>query len=515
VRKLLLTLISLLAAASCSVGPTFKTPEATVAQTWRAAGDPRVSAETAADALWWRGFNDPALDQLVDLAYRQNLQLQVAGLRILEARAQVAVATGMQFPQFQVLFGSATAIGLSKNVPSFAPIARSYGEYQLGFDAAWELDFWGKYRRGVESETAVLLSSVADYYAALVSLTAEVARTYIVIRTFEVLIAQAEQNAKIQEDAFAIADARFKAGATSELDPTQATTLLESTRASIPQLRIGLEQARNALATLLGQPSGTVEALLTGAKEIPNAPAKVAIGMPAEILRRRPDIRSAEMQAAAQCARIGVAKSELYPSFSLLGSVGLASSSGAGEGKSANLLTTDSLFYRVGPRISLPFFNYGRLTNGVRVQDARFQELLVAYRQAVLKAAQEVEDGLVGFLRSQEQSVLEQRAVTSALRSVELSLIQYREGANDYQRVLDAQRSLLQQQNALAQARSAVVTNLVAVYKALGGGWEARQGQPIVTPATEAQMKDRTNWGDMLSDPRTPAPTPTSQPGQR
>ena len=136
-----------------------------------------MSAETAADALWWRGFNDPALDQLVDLAYRQNLQLQVAGLRILEARAQVAVATGMQFPQFQVLFGSATAIGLSLRFPSFAPIARSYGEFQLGFDAAWELDFWGKYRRGVESETAVLLSSVAEHYAALVSLTAEVART--------------------------------------------------------------------------------------------------------------------------------------------------------------------------------------------------------------------------------------------------------------------------------------------------------------------------------------------------
>jgi NodT family efflux transporter outer membrane factor (OMF) lipoprotein len=515
VQKLLLTVIFLLAAASCSVGPNFKTPEATVAQQWRAAGDPRVSAETAADTLWWRAFNDPSLDQLIELAYRQNLQLQVAGLRILEARAQVAVATGQQFPQLQVLFGSATAVGLSRNVPSFAPIARRYGEYQVGFDAAWEIDFWGKYRRGIESETAALLSSVADYYAALVSMTAEVARTYVVIRTFEVLIAQAEQNAKIQEEGLAIASARFKAGATSELDPTQATTLLESTRASIPQLRIGLEQARNALATLLGQPAGTVEALLTGAKEIPNAPAKVAIGMPAEILRRRPDIRSAELQAAAQCARIGVAKAELYPSFSIVGSVGLASSSGAGADKSPNLLSTDSLFYRIGPRISLPFFNYGRLTNGVRVQDARFQELLVLYRNAVLKAAQEVEDGLVGFLRSQEQTVFEQRAVTSALRSVELSLVQYREGASDYQRVLDAQRSLLQQQNALAQARSSVVTNLVAVYKALGGGWEARQGQAIVPAATQAEMKDRTNWGDMLSEPRVTEPTPTSQPGQR
>jgi outer membrane protein TolC len=238
--------------------------------------------------------------------------------------------------------------------------------------------------------------------------------------------------------------------------------------------------------------------------------------MPAEILRRRPDIRSAELQAAAQCARIGVAKAQLYPSFSILGTVGLASSKGAGEGKSANPFTTDSLFYRVGPSISLPFFNYGRLTNGVRVQDARFQQQLVNYREAVLKAAQEVEDGLIGFLRAQEQTVFEQRAVTSAQRAVELSIIQYREGATDYQRVLDAQRSLLQQQNALAQARSSVVTNLIAVYKALGGGWEARQGQTVVAPATQTEMQQRTNWGDMLSQPRAaetrPAePTTTSQ----
>jgi NodT family efflux transporter outer membrane factor (OMF) lipoprotein len=512
-------IVSMVLAVGCSVGPSFKTPQVAVADKWRLAADPRVAAGAAADARWWQAFNDPTLSNLVELAYHQNLQLQVAGLRIVESRAQLAVATGQQFPQVQLAFANAAAIGLSKNVPSFAIIDRHYAQYAVGFDAAWEIDFWGKYRRGVESETAALLSSVADYYAGIVSLTAEVARTYVVIRTFEVLIAQAEQNAKVQEDALAIANARFKAGATSELDPTQATTLLESTRATIPQLKIGLEQAHNALATLLGQPTGTVEALLTGPKQIPNAPEKVAVGMPAEILRRRPDIRSAELQAAAQCARIGVAKAELYPSFSILGTVGLSASNA--NGKAKTLFTADALNYSVGPSISWPFLNYGRLTNGVRVQDARFQELLVNYRDTVLKAAQEVEDGMVGFLNAQEQTTFEQRAVTSAGRAVELSIIQYREGATDYQRVLDAQRSLLQEQNSLAQARSSVVTNLIAVYKALGGGWESRAGQPVVPQQTQAEMQDRTNWGDMLSEPRKPEtqeasarPTPSGTPTQ-
>src|SRR4029079_13163133 len=239
--------------------------------------------------------------------------LQIAGLRIVEARAQYGVATGLQFPQTQALNANLTAIGLPASIADAVGLDRHLLSYQAGFDAAWELDFWGKYRRGVESEAAVLLSSMADYQSALVALTAEVARTYVAIRTSEVLIRQAEENAKIQEQGFDIAQSRFKNGATSELDPSQATTLLESTRATIPQLRATLQQQRNALATLLGQPTGSVETMLAGAQEIPKPPAKVAVGVPAEMLRRRPDIRGAEMAAAAQCARIGVAKSELYP----------------------------------------------------------------------------------------------------------------------------------------------------------------------------------------------------------
>ena len=494
--------IGLLGPAACSVGPTFTRPQATLPAAWQAANNSHLAANAAADAAWWKGFNDPALDRLVELAWRQNLPLQVAGLRIVEARAQWGIATGRQFPQVQEITGSATAAGPSKNTPLGALLPRHLTEFQIGFDASWEIDFWGKYRRAVDAEAAALLASVADYDAAVVSLTAEVARTYVAVRTLEVLIAQAQSNADIQDRALKIAESRFQNGATSELDVAQSTTLLQSTLATIPELQGQLQQARNALSTLLGQPPGAADSLLAGPQEIPQAPAKVAVSVPAEMLRRRPDIRSAEMSAASQCARIGVAKADLYPSFSLFGSIGLQAS-GSGWG-GHNFFSTNSFFYQAGPAVSWPFFNYGRIENNVRVQDARFQQLLVAYHDTVLRAAQEVEDALAGFLNAQEAAVFQQGAVKAAQRSVELSVEQYREGATDYQRVLDAQRSLLEQQNDLAQSRSSVATSLVAVYKALGGGWEARGNEPFVPEATQSEMKARTNWGDILSQPRSP-----------
>src|ERR1041385_3716543 len=236
------------AVCGCMVGPDFKRPQVAVPPNWRA--DPRVAAQTATDSQWWKTFNDSALDRLVDLAHRQNLSLQIAGLRIVEARARLGIATGKQFPQVQELFGTAAAVGLSKNLTNNSGLDRHFIDYRVGFDAAWEMDFWGKYRRGVEAEAANLLATVGDYYYAIVSLSAEVARTYVAIRTSEVLIDFAQQNAKIQEDALAIAQSRFKNGETSQLDSTQATALLETTRASIPQLQTDLEQARNALSTL-------------------------------------------------------------------------------------------------------------------------------------------------------------------------------------------------------------------------------------------------------------------------
>jgi NodT family efflux transporter outer membrane factor (OMF) lipoprotein len=516
--------------SACNVGPDFQGPETPVSTSWRSAlaetapesrprrpgGAPTpgratdtdteaegaaespITTQAEADSLWWKVFNDPVLDRLVEQAYRQNLSLQVAGLRIAEARAKLGVAFGRQFPQVQELYASGTAISISNNVPIAAALPRRFLDYQLGFDAAWEVDFWGKYRRGVEAEDRSERASVADYDAALVSLTAEVARTYVMARTYAVLIEEARDNVRLQEEAFRIAESRFRNGATSELDPVQAKTLLESTRATIPQEQIGLQQTQNALCTLLGQPAGSLDAMLQGAKEIPKPPPRVAVGVPAEMLRRRPDIRSAELNAAAQSARIGVAKADLYPSLAISGTVGLEATS---AGPSANLFSADSFFYNVGPRISWPFFNYGRITNAVRTEDARFQELLVSYHDAVLRAAQEVEDALAGFRRAQQAKAFQQDAVAASRRAVELAMVQYREGAADYLRVVDAQRSLLEQENNLTQTSSSVATNLIAVYKALGGGWELREGQPVVNGHTQAEMKERTSWGDILSQP--------------
>ncbi len=492
----------------CAVGPDFVKPQAKLKENWMEKDDPRVVTQTAVDSNWWKAFNDPTLDELIQLAYQQNLPLQIAGLRIMEARARLGIAIGRQYPQQQEAFGGITDVGFSKNAANSARLDRYNWDYQLGFDAAWELDFWGKFRRGVEAETASLTASVADYDNSLVSLTAEVARTYAVIRTFEALLEITRQNVTVQEEGLKIAESRFRNGATTELDVTQARTLLESTKATIPQLQTGLQQSRNALSTLLGQPVGDVQAILDKSKGIPTAAAEVAVGVPAELLRRRPDIRSAELFAAAQCAQIGIAKADFYPSFSLFGEIGFQTSSQGGvlsnKANAHNLFDSGSIFYSFGPGFNWPILNYGRIENNVRVQDARFQQLIVNYQDTVLRAAQEVEDALTGFLYSQESTVFEQNSVNAAQKSVKIAMAQYREGAVDYQRVLDAQRSLLQEENRLAQTRSSIATNLIALYKALGGGWELRQGQPIVAESMQDEMKKRTDWGRLLPPPTAP-----------
>jgi len=396
----------------------------------------------------------------------------------------------------------ANANELSENAPNGRGADKFFYDYQMGFDAAWELDFWGRFRRGVESADASLYASIANYDDILVALTAEVARTYVLIRTFEKRLAVARENVKNQTESLRIAEARFEAGAASRLDVAQATALLKETQASISGLEVSLRQAKNGLATLLGILPTDVRDVLGGPKPVPTAPAEVAVGIPAELLRRRPDIRMAELQAAAQSARIGIGKSELYPRFSLKGSIGLQSSEKGGvlsnNAHFSDLFNSSSLTYFVGPTLQWPILNYGRLKNNVRVQDARFQQLVVNYQNTVLQAAQEVEDAMVGFLQTQEQTRLLSESVAQYQLSVDLSLIQYREGLTSYQRVVDAQRYLTQQQDNLASTTGSVAINLVAMYKALGGGWELRQGKDFVSEKTREEMRKRTDWGNLL-----------------
>jgi len=494
-----ISLLALIAALSgCAVvGPDFVKPDVTVNPEWTTKDKTQFDTSKAANAAWWRVFNDPILDKLVDQAWQQNLTVRVAGLRIAESRARLALAVGMQYPQVQSISAQATTVGLSKSAANFANLDRNFTEFQAGFDVAWEIDFWGRYKNMQRGDAARYFSTIADYDTALVTLSAEVVRTYVLIRTYETRIALAEKNVKLQEEGYRIADSRFRNGATSELDVAQAKTLLESTRGLVPRYQLGLRLAQNALSTLLGQPTGKIQETLGAPKGIPTVAATVAIGMPAELLRRRPDIRSAEFAALDQSARVGVATSDLYPRISLSGTIGVLTSSGSSFDGSSG-------FWSIMPRISLPILDYDRRKNNIRIEDARLQQLLVNYEDVVLRAQQEAEDGVIGFVKSHEIAGFAQNATNSAQRSSDIAFVQYREGAVDFQRVIDAMRALLQEEIKFAEAQSDIATNLTSLYKALGGGWEHNQGRPFIPEKTRVEMEKRTNWSDLLSTPPAP-----------
>ncbi len=504
-------LVSMMALAmlnsSCSlVGPDYFKPEAEVESKWINQSSPEISQRTAELSTWWKVFKDPVMDKLVTEARHQNLSLQVAGTRILEARAQLGIATSTEYPQLQQVNGDLSQQQISAFAPNTSSFMdRSFASTGIGFDMGWELDIWGKFRRGVQSSLANMQASVAGYDDVLVSLTAEVARTYVLIRTTEARIQVARDNVKIQERTLQIAKALFDGGLINELDYLQAESLLNNTRATIPPLEAQLRQAKNGLSVLLGKPPGAVDSYLTENKPIPVVPAQVAIGVPAEMLRRRPDIRLAERQLATQSPLIGVAKADLYPHFSLLGSINLRASDAAltyasvGSSTLGQLFNAKSFQYFVGPSLSWDVFNYGRIRNQVRVEDARFQSLVGVYRNTVLNAAKEAEDATAGFLNAQKQRDELLKSFAAAKRSTDLSLYQYSEGLVDYQRVLDSQRTLVTSQQVLVDTTGNIAINLIALYKAVGGGWETRAEKDFVPEAVKKTMQERTNWGNLMN----------------
>jgi NodT family efflux transporter outer membrane factor (OMF) lipoprotein len=495
-----LVLVIILLLCGCAVGPNFARPPVRVSETWLDAGDERVKTEAANYRNWWQAFNDPVLDRLIDQAYRENLSLKIAGVRVLEARAQLGVAIGGFFPQTQKAFGSLQYNRISERAPQAAANSSnlSYRQSEIGLLAIWEIDFWGKFRRAVESADAILLATVADYDNALVSLTADVANSYILIRTIEKRLDIARQNVETQRESLKIAEARFHYGTTSQLDVEQAKTVLNNTLSSIPVLETQLRQAKHALSVLLGMVPSQLGDVLEGPSAIPVSPPQVAVGIPADLLRRRPDIRSAEYQAAAQSAQIGVAKADLYPAFSLSGTFGFLSSD-VGKFKLSDMFLWKSRTAQAGPSVQWNILNYGRITNNVRAQDARFEQLLIAYQNAVLKAHQEVEDNLIAFLRAQERAEFLAQSTAAAKNSLDLAVLQYREGTKDFTTVLIAQQALLNEQDNLATTLGDISRNLVGVYRALGGGWEISEGKELVPPDVKEAMAKRTNWGKLLA----------------
>ena len=503
-------LVLVLLLMGCMVGPDYLAPTPTGPDEWIDQDTTLFEVQTENTSLsqlgtWWELFNDEVLTSLISDAYQQNLPLQVTGLRIVEARARLGIAVGGLYPQSQSLSGDFSRNGISDNAPNTSQMIDSnFGALSVGFDAAWEIDLWGKFRRAIESESSGLEAVEAEFDDAVVSLLAEVANTYVRLRTQQAQLEIARGNVEIQEQSLAIVKVRFDAGDVTKLDLEQALSLLKNTQASVPRLEAGVRQAKNALAALLGVfPSDLDERLSPGTQGIPSTASKVTLLMPTELLRRRPDIRIAERRLAAQSALIGVAKADLYPHFSLFGSVGFGSSdsefTATGGSSFSDIWDADSLVFFGGPAFRWDLFNYGRLKNQVRVQDARFQQLLVNYRDTVVRALRETEDAMIAYRRGKEEAAFLNEGAEAAKRSVELSMIQYREGLVDFQRVLDTQRFLAQQENAAAQAVGSVASSLIATYKALAGGWELRIDKNFLPSGMATEMKERTDWGELLT----------------
>ena len=503
---------AVLASSGCKGGPDFHRPASPVAERW--IGEPPDSvAEPADTAHWWTLFHDATLDSLIDTAWHNNLSLQVAAARILQAQAQLNVAIGELFPQQQALAGEVQRQHQSQSTLISPALNPDLASSQLGVSATWELDFWGKYRRGIESDRAAMLASVAAYDSALVSLTAGVASTYLNIRVLQQRIQVVEDNLKTQEESLRIATAQFEAGETSQLDVQQAQTQLAQTRSQVPGLENSLRADEDSLAVLLGMTPDAIEPMLGTGTDIPVAPAAAATGVPKDLLRRRPDVREAELTAAAQSAGIGVAKSNLFPAFSLAGSFGFVATSLRG-GSTGDLFNWDNHASAYGASFVWPIFNYGRIVNSIRVQDAVFQQAVLNYQNTVLQAQQEVEDSRAAFSAAQATLAALIEAADSARRTTQLAIVRYKEGATDYTTVLTAQQLELQIEDGLASARGAVPLALVSVYRALGGGWQLREGQQLLPAGTRSEMHQRTWWGHVPdSGPELPlTEEPAAQP---
>jgi len=490
-----------LAAAGCMVGPDYEQPAIPAADVYREPGDESVERVPTDLSNWWTVFQDPVLDQLVQFAYDGNLSLHAAAVRILEAQAIRGVAIGFLFPQDQALTGSYSWNSLSENRANFGGDP-NFQDFDLALGAAWELDIWGRFRRGIEAADAEVLATLANYDDVLVSLIAEVASNYMALRTIEERLDVARANVVIQTRALDIARARFEGGTVTELDSSQATSLLRQTESLIPALEAARRQTENALCVLLGVPPRELQVLLAGNPVVPAPPATVAVGIPADLIRRRPDVRRLERQVAAQSARIGIARADLYPAISLVGSIGVAAED-AGD-----LFTQDSIDAFAGPTFRWPIANYGRITNNILAEDARFQAVVLDYRNLVLRVQGEVESAISGYLGTQRQAALLGQGVTAATRAAEIAELQYRGGTADYTRVLNTQQFLAEVADLLAVTRGQVALNLVGLYRALGGGWEMRRGQDLLPEPIKQEMRDRSNWGSALAiDAEEPEPS--------
>ncbi len=463
---IVLFLLSFLGLAGCAaVGPDYVPSETTAPAAWHSELRQGLSGETMDSrqlAEWWKTLQDPVLSDLVEKAINNNLDLKQAMARVREARARRGIVGAGLFPGLDTS-GSATRSKSSENTGGGA--TRSF--YSTGFDAGWEVDIFGGVRRAVEAADADLDASRENLRDVLVTLTAEVGLNYLDVRTIQKRLAVADQNLAIQGEAYDFIRWRYQAGLSNELELQQARYNLESTRAQVPALRSSLEEAKNRLAVLTGKVPGNVHELLAETRPVPVVPPMVAVGVPAETLRQRPDIRRAERNLAAQTARIGVATADLYPKFRLSGSIGLESL------KSSELFKSASETWNIMPGVTWNIFDAGAIRQNIEVQSAIQEQYLLVYEASILGALEEVENGLTAYAEEQLRRERLVAAADAARQAETLASQEYQAGLTDFTTVLDAQRSLLSLEEQLAISDGTVTSDLIRLYKALGGGWNA------------------------------------------
>jgi outer membrane protein, multidrug efflux system len=456
----------------CAVGPRYQRPKALIPSEWNVDQARGTTIAREPVEQWWASFNDPEFDKLIRQAIRSNLDLKTAAARIAEARAERGISNSDLFPTVQ-----AAASATRDRVPVIVPLAgmqksakvvpAEFNNYQAGFDASWEVDIFGRIRRGRQAASADLTAAEDERQAVLVTVLGEVGRVYIELRGFQLRLEIASKNIKTQQDTLALTEARSKAGLATELDVARAKAQLDTTASVVPSLQTGIENSIHRLSVLLGEEPGALRSELLPSSPVPLLPPEVPIGLPSQLLERRPDIRQAESQIVAATARVGEAKSEFFPRVVLSGSAG----------RQASQLHDITLglgnFFSAGPTISLPVFTGGRIRSQIRVQDARLEQATIAYRATILSALEETENALISY--SQEQSRRErlESAVKSNEEAVQLSSETYRAGLTDFLSVLDSERELYANEDLLAQSRATQAVNLIALYKALGGGWQS------------------------------------------
>lgn len=463
------TLLLSLCVGGCTIGPNFTPPETAVPDAWVGGAARSTTLPAAAEAAlqqWWSVFNDSTLTSLIEQAFASNLDLRIATVRIRQARASRGIAASGVGPTIDASGSFRRSQASSGNGSMKSPMINSY---QAGFDAGWEIDIFGGVRRGIEAADAEIQATVENRRDVLVTLAAEVARNYVKLRTYQQRLTIARKNLEAQTHSADLTRKRLQGGFVSGLDVANAEAQVATTEAQIPLLESTATQSIYALSALLGREPGALVARLSEATGIPSVPPSVPVGVPSDLLRRRPDVRMAEAGIHSATAQIGMATADLYPKVTINGSIGLQAAN------SGDLLNPLSRFWSLGPSVSWNLFQTGRTLSNIELQKALQEGTILSYRQTVLTAIQEVENALIASAKEQQRRKSLQAAVAANRRAADLAMQLYTQGQTGFLDVLNAQRSLHSSEDALAQSRQAMAVELIALYKALGGGWKDSQ----------------------------------------